>query len=125
MPYNYKSPGVYIEEVERGARPIEQAGTAVVAALDQQALFEQLRTAFALECAAGFTLPVIAQEGCAVLGLQRADNAGLQRQQVVANLLGEQLPRRICVLRRHRLMARKPMSPRYCAPSKWMPCSTS
>ena len=31
MPYNYKSPGVYIEEVERGARPIEQAGTAVLA----------------------------------------------------------------------------------------------
>jgi len=31
MPYNYKSPGVYVEEVERGARPIEQAGTAVLA----------------------------------------------------------------------------------------------
>jgi uncharacterized protein len=31
MPYNYKSPGVYIEEVDRGARPIEQAGTAVLA----------------------------------------------------------------------------------------------
>ena len=31
MPYNYKSPGVYVEEVERGSRPIEQAGTAVLA----------------------------------------------------------------------------------------------
>jgi uncharacterized protein len=31
MPYNYKSPGVYVEEVDRGARPIEQAGTAVLA----------------------------------------------------------------------------------------------
>ena len=31
MPYNYKSPGVYVEEIERGARPIEQAGTAVLA----------------------------------------------------------------------------------------------
>lgn len=31
MPYNYKSPGVYVEEVDRGARPIEQAGTSVLA----------------------------------------------------------------------------------------------
>jgi uncharacterized protein len=31
MPFNYKSPGVYVEEVDRGARPIESAGTAVLA----------------------------------------------------------------------------------------------
>lgn len=31
MPFNYKSPGVYVEEVDKGARPIEAAGTAVMA----------------------------------------------------------------------------------------------
>ncbi|MHB9032851.1 MAG: phage tail sheath family protein [Anaerolineae bacterium] len=31
MPFNYKSPGVYVEEVDKGARPIESAGTAVLA----------------------------------------------------------------------------------------------
>jgi hypothetical protein len=31
MPFNYKSPGVYVEEVSRGARPIESAGTSVLA----------------------------------------------------------------------------------------------
>ena len=31
MPFNYKSPGVYVEEVDTGARPIESAGTAVLA----------------------------------------------------------------------------------------------
>ena len=31
MPFNYKSPGVYIEEVDRGARPIESAATSVLA----------------------------------------------------------------------------------------------
>src|ERR687884_423800 len=31
MPYNYKSPGVYVEEVARGSRPIESASTAVLA----------------------------------------------------------------------------------------------
>lgn len=31
MPFNYKSPGVYVEEVDRGARPIESAGTSVLA----------------------------------------------------------------------------------------------
>jgi len=31
MPFNYKSPGVYVEEVDTGARPIEAAGTAVLA----------------------------------------------------------------------------------------------
>jgi hypothetical protein len=31
MPFNYKSPGVYVEEVPKGARPIESAGTAVLA----------------------------------------------------------------------------------------------
>lgn len=31
MPFNYKSPGVYVEEVDRGARPIEAAGTSVLA----------------------------------------------------------------------------------------------
>jgi len=31
MPFNYKSPGVYVEELSTGARPIESAGTAVLA----------------------------------------------------------------------------------------------
>ncbi|TMC55580.1 MAG: phage tail sheath family protein [Chloroflexi bacterium] len=31
MPFNYKSPGVYVEEVDKGARPIEAAGTSVLA----------------------------------------------------------------------------------------------
>ncbi len=31
MPFNYKSPGVYVEEVSTGARPIESAATAVLA----------------------------------------------------------------------------------------------
>jgi len=31
MPYNYKSPGVYVEEVDKGAKPIESAGTSVLA----------------------------------------------------------------------------------------------
>ncbi|MBI5876489.1 MAG: phage tail sheath family protein [Chloroflexi bacterium] len=31
MPFNYKSPGVYVEEVDKGARPIESAGTSVLA----------------------------------------------------------------------------------------------
>ena len=31
MPFNYKSPGVYVEELSTGARPIEAAGTAVLA----------------------------------------------------------------------------------------------
>ncbi|MGB8647432.1 MAG: phage tail sheath subtilisin-like domain-containing protein [Anaerolineae bacterium] len=31
MPFNYKSPGVYIEEVDKGAKPIEAAGTSVLA----------------------------------------------------------------------------------------------
>ena len=31
MPYNYKSPGVYVEEPQTGARPIESAGTSVLA----------------------------------------------------------------------------------------------
>ena len=31
MPFNYKSPGVYVEELSTGARPIEAAGTSVLA----------------------------------------------------------------------------------------------
>jgi hypothetical protein len=31
MPFNYKSPGVYVEELSTGARPIESAGTCVLA----------------------------------------------------------------------------------------------
>lgn len=31
MPFNYKSPGVYVEELSTGARPIESAATAVLA----------------------------------------------------------------------------------------------
>ncbi|MCB0075870.1 MAG: phage tail sheath family protein [Anaerolineales bacterium] len=31
MPLNYKAPGVYVEEVSTGARPIESAGTSVLA----------------------------------------------------------------------------------------------
>ncbi|MER3458279.1 MAG: hypothetical protein C4309_06315, partial [Chloroflexota bacterium] len=31
MPFNYKSPGVYVEEVAKGARPIESAATSVLA----------------------------------------------------------------------------------------------
>ncbi len=31
MPYNYKSPGIYVEEVAKGARPIESAATSVLA----------------------------------------------------------------------------------------------
>ncbi len=31
MPFNYKSPGVYVEELSTGARPIESAGTSVLA----------------------------------------------------------------------------------------------
>src|SRR5262245_35076333 len=31
MPFNYKSPGVYVEEVSGGARPIESAATSVLA----------------------------------------------------------------------------------------------
>jgi uncharacterized protein len=31
MPFNYKSPGVYVEEVSGGARPIESAATAILA----------------------------------------------------------------------------------------------
>ena len=30
MPFNYKSPGIYVEEVDRGARPIESAATSVL-----------------------------------------------------------------------------------------------
>src|ERR1700675_2544518 len=31
MPYNYKSPGVYVEEPQTGAPPVESAGTSVLA----------------------------------------------------------------------------------------------
>ncbi len=31
MPFNYKSPGVYVEEIDKGSRPIEAAGTSVLA----------------------------------------------------------------------------------------------
>ena len=30
MPFNYKSPGVYVEEPQTGARPIESAGTSML-----------------------------------------------------------------------------------------------
>jgi hypothetical protein len=58
------------------------------AALQQVALFDQLRQAVALQPAAGRARPAVADEGLAVLGLQRADDAVLQAQQVVATGVG-------------------------------------
>jgi hypothetical protein len=59
------------------------------AALQQVALFDQLRQAVALQPAAGRARPAVAEEGLAVLGLQRASTMRLlQAQQVVANGLG-------------------------------------
>src|SRR5439155_4250988 len=81
------------------------------AALDQAATFHEHRDAAALELAAGLALPAIDAEGFTGLGLERSDDLPLQPQQVIAD-------------RGHRLMARWPMSCRYCAPSKCTPCTS-
>ena len=70
--------------------------------------------------------PGVRAEGIAFDFLQALDDAGLQAGEIGAGQRGVYLhavPGSAGALRR--VMARQPMSRRYCAPSKWMDCSTS
>ena len=101
----------------RQLQPFDMAEIAA-AALQQSTLFDQLGAAVALQPFTGRTHPGIGDERLAVGLLHRLDDALLQAQQVAAN-------RGRVEAGHHRgLMARWPMSRRYCAPSRWMPDNT-
>ena len=103
----------------RQLRALDMAEVAT-ASLEQQAFLDQLGAAIALQPLTVGANPGVNDKRLAIGSLQRIDDAPLQVEQIVANGLGVH---RSFLIRKaaQRLIARYPMSRRYCTPSIWMP----